>query len=121
MIAQSATKGNAKTFKSFLKKILRKHKNKSKLTIVLDNVRYHHAKMLKPFLINNRDKLELIFLPPYSPDLNPIERVWWYMRKHITHNRTFESLKIRKIYFWKFMSKYEKPNNTMKKICIINN
>ena len=121
VIAQSATKGNARTFKSFLKKILRKHKNKGKVIIVLDNVRYHHAKMLKPFLMNNREKLELIFLPPYSPDLNPIERVWWFMRKHITHNRTFDSLKIRKIHFWKFMSQYQKPNVTIKKICIINN
>jgi len=121
VIAQSANKGNAKTFKLFLKKVLRKQKSKGKVTIVLDNVRYHHAKMLKPFLINNRDKLELIFLPPYSPDLNPIERVWWYMRKNITHNRTFESLKIRKISFWKLMSPYEKPNETMKRLCIINN
>lgn len=121
VIAQSAQKGNAKTFKLFLKKILRKHKGKGKVTIILDNVRYHHAKMLKPFLINNREKLELIFLPPYSPDLNPVERVWWFMRKYITHCRAFKSLKIRKIYFWKFMSQYAKPNDTMKRICVINN
>ena len=49
VFAQSAKKGNARTFKSFLKKVLRKHKNNRKVIIVLDNVRYHHAKMLKPF------------------------------------------------------------------------
>jgi putative transposase len=28
-----------------------------------------------------------MFLPAYSPDFNPIERIWWYMRKKITNNR----------------------------------
>jgi len=49
--------------------------------LVFDNVRFHHAKALKPFLEKNKDKTELMFLHAYSPDLNPIERVWWYMRK----------------------------------------
>ena len=41
--------------------------------MVLDNVRYHHAKKLKIWLAKN-PKLELFFLPPYSPDLNAVER-----------------------------------------------
>ncbi|KAA6318814.1 hypothetical protein EZS27_031224, partial [termite gut metagenome] len=39
--------------------------------------------------------IELLFLPPYSPDLNPIERVWWLMRKQITHNRWLKTMEQR--------------------------
>ena len=78
--------------------------------MVLDNVRYHHAKRLKPLLEKYKDKIELIFLPPYSPDLNPIERIWWYMRKKITHNRYVVSLEERLILFREFIKQFEEPS-----------
>lgn len=118
--AKTAERGNAKTFKLFLKKILRDFKMNRKILIILDNVRYHHAKMLKPFLKNKADKLELIFLPPYSPDLNPIERFWWFIRKRVTHNRSFDSLEKRKINLWKLISLYKNSNEEIQKLCIIN-
>jgi transposase len=118
VIAKQSQKGNGKTFKRFLKKVLRHYKNsKGKITMVLDNVRYHHAKSLKPFLEKNKNKIELMFLPAYSPDLNPIERVWWYMRKKITHNRYTNTMKDRIGLFWKMFSHYEKPNEIIRNIC----
>jgi putative transposase len=80
IVISFAEKGNSATFKKHLKKVIKSLQDE-KLIIVLDNVRYHHAKKLKPFLEQNRERLELMFLPPYSPDLNPIERVWWFMLK----------------------------------------
>jgi len=68
-------KGNYKSFKKHLKKVLYLP-NHSKIILVLDNVRYHHAKLLKKWLLGHQ-KLELVYLPSYSPELNPIERVWW--------------------------------------------
>jgi putative transposase len=44
--------------------------------MVLDNARVHHAKLIQPFLEHNKDRLELMFLPPYSSDLNMIEGLW---------------------------------------------
>ena len=41
--------------------------------MILDNVRIYHAKLFKPFLDENKDRLKLMFLPPYSPELNFIE------------------------------------------------
>lgn len=120
VIAQRANKGNAKTFKKFLKKILHHYKDsKGKITLVLDNVKYHHAKSLKHFLEKHKAKLEFMFLPAYSPDLNPIERVWWYMRKKISHNRYTESLEERMVAFWKMFSHYQIPNEEITKICNI--
>jgi transposase len=87
--------------------------------MVVDNVRFHHAKLLKKWLINNT-KLELVYLPPYSPELNPIERAWWYMRKKITHNRYVKTLKERKVVFWKMFSHFQQPNDELLRVCEIN-
>ena len=121
VIAKIANKGNADTFKQLLKKVLRHYKNhKGKIFMVLDNARFHHAKVLKPFLETHQSKLELIFLPPYSPDLNPVERVWWYMRKKISHNRYVDTLKNRIKNFWKMFSHFQKPNDFIVNLCNIN-
>jgi putative transposase len=72
-------KGNTVTFFKFLAKVSRQYPNQ-KVIMVVDNVRYHHAKRLKPILEKYKDKFQLVYLPAYSPDLNSIERVWWYMR-----------------------------------------
>jgi transposase len=119
LIVNFAQKGNTATFKKHLKKILRVYKDMRKIIVYLDNVRYHHAKKLKPFL-EAHPKLELRYLPAYSPDLNPVERVWWYMRKSITHNRYLSSIKERIAKFWRLMSPCLIPNSILKNLCVIN-
>ena len=121
VIVQKALKGNSGTFKKYLKKVLRFYKkSEGKIHMVLDNVKFHHAKNLAPFLEKNKNKIELIFLPPYSPDFNPIERVWWYMRKKISNNRYVNTLNNRMIGFWKMFSKYQKPNQFIVNLCNLN-
>lgn len=121
VIVQQAERGNAITFKKYLKKVIKHYsKTNGKIHMILDNVRFHHAKLLRPFLEKNKDKIELMFLPAYSPDFNPIERVWWYMRKKITNNRYTETLKNRMIEFWKMFSHYQKPNQIIVNLCNLN-
>ena len=55
-------------------------------SIVLDNGRFHHAKSLVI-----ADNVVLIFLPPYSPELNPIERLWQDI-KHKLFSQTYQTL-----------------------------
>jgi transposase len=119
MVINFADKGNYQSFKKHLKKVLWEFKDARKIIMILDNVRYHHAKLLKKFLAKH-DKIELMYLPAYSPDLNPIERAWWYMRKSITHNRYILSLKERKVNFWQMFSHFQKPNDKILNICAIN-
>jgi transposase len=38
------------------------------------------------YLAKHRDRIELELLPSYSPDANPVERVWWLVREHVTRN-----------------------------------
>jgi len=89
-----------------------------KVYMVLDNVRYHHAKRLKPILERYKHRIEFIFLPPYSPDLNPVERIWWLMRKEITHNRWVKSMeqRISDFLLWSENTDCQK----IKKICSLN-
>ena len=112
-------RGNYKSFKKHLKKLLYIYKAHSKIIVVVDNVRFHHAKLLKIWLLNH-PMLEIVYLPAYSPDLNPVERAWWYMRKKITHNRFVQTLDERIIAFWKMFSFFLIPNQEMLKICEIN-
>lgn len=112
-------KGNYQSFKKHLKKVLYTYRSHPKIIMILDNVRFHHAKLLKKWLLKH-PKIELIYLPAYSPELNPIERAWWYMRKKITHNRYMDTLEQRIINFWKLFSLFSKPNNQLLKICEIN-
>jgi putative transposase len=94
LVTDIADKGNSVTFFKFLMKTVKAFDGK-KLYMILDNVRFHHTKRLKPILERYKHMIELIFLPPYSPDLNPIERVWWLMRKMVTHNRWVLSMEKR--------------------------
>ena len=52
------------------------------VVLVLDKAGWHVAKALKI-----PENLTLLALPPYSPELNPIERVWLYLREHYLSNR----------------------------------
>jgi len=55
----------------------------SKLVLIWDNVRYHHAKRVR----EHAEKLgiRLLYLPPYSPDLMPVERLWSWLRQELTY------------------------------------
>jgi putative transposase len=68
----------------FLQSIRKKNPD-ADIVIVLDNFRSHRANKTQEYTETNR--MKLVFLPPYSPDLNPIEFIWKSIRRIIS--RTF--------------------------------
>lgn len=60
--------------------------------VVLDNASAHTTPALDTFLAHNSHRLELVFLPTYSPHLNLIERLWKLMRAQLTNNQFFDTL-----------------------------
>ena len=58
--------------------------------LFLDNARYHHARLVQAWLARSGCRIRLHFIPTYCPHLNPIERLWGLMHKHVTHNRCHE-------------------------------
>lgn len=58
------------------------------IVLALDQAGWHKAKNLQlPGTIT------LVYLPAYSPELNPVEKLWQWLRKEVTHNALFHTLK----------------------------
>jgi len=78
---------NAQTMVSLLELILKEQKE-GKIHIILDNARYYHAQVVKYFLEEN-SRIVLHFMPPYSPNLNIIERLWKILKKEVVYNKFY--------------------------------
>jgi transposase len=119
LVTRQEKKFNAMTFGSFLKQLLRHRRSDRKMVVVLDNARWHHAKILEPWLKKYAHLFQLDFLPPYSPELNSIERVWKLTRTLCTHNRYFQEFQeLIDAVFGQF-DRWRKPNETIRRLCAI--
>ncbi len=88
VIYNTAEKVNADSIKSFLLKLRQSHSKLVKLHVVWDNAGYHKVEEVLHFA--NKLNIKLHYLPPYSPNLNPIERLWKIMHEYVTYNRYYE-------------------------------
>jgi transposase len=82
---------DAQEFLKFLQLVLERYPQQ-KIVMVLDNARIHHAKLIQPFLLKCKDFLDLVFLPPYSPQLNPIEGLWGWLKRTCIYNVFYKSV-----------------------------
>jgi transposase len=99
---------NSQSTIHLLQGIERKYLNAKRIVIVCDNAPYNRSKMVKEFLKGTR--IEMKFLPPYSPNLNLIERVWRFMNKKVRDNKyyeKFEEFKEAILDFFKNFSAFE--------------
>ena len=81
VIAYDCESVNAKSTQELYEEALSKHPEASCIYIISDNARYYHNKELKEWVKGT--KIKQIFLPPYSPNLNLIERLWKFLRKKV--------------------------------------
>lgn len=81
---------NAQSTIALVIMILEKHPGLTKIHLFSDNARYYKCKLLTAFLENHKDRIEWHFLPPYSPNLNLIERLWKYLRKQVINTQYYE-------------------------------
>lgn len=65
------------------------HYPNGKIVMILDNSRIHHAKLIQPFLFAHQERLQLVFLPLHSPQLNLIEGLWKWLKEAVIHNVFF--------------------------------
>ena len=110
---------NAETFQEFLDYLLSRTYRKREMHLILDNSRYHHARILESWREEYKDHVVFDFLPPYSPELNPIERVWKLTRRLCVHNRYFPTLEALTQMVMEQFNQWEKPNPTLRRLCAI--
>jgi transposase len=72
----------AKVFIAFLDRLIRQHEGR-KIFLICDNHSTHHAKAVKTWVAQRRDRIELHFLPAYSPELNPDEYLNQDIKRHM--------------------------------------
>lgn len=91
VISQDYKTINEDSVIDFLSKVSFENKDKSKVYIILDNAGYNKSKKVREFI--EETNMSLVFLPPYSPNLNAIERLWKFMYKKVVNNRFHKSFK----------------------------
>jgi transposase len=85
---------NSETYAAYLKEVL--SKTKKHIILIQDGAKYHTSKAMQAFFSNHARRITVFQLPSYSPDFNPIEKLWKKIKQHETHMHyfpTFESLK----------------------------
>jgi transposase len=85
---------NAEAIIIFFQKIEEAYPCKTKIHLFCDNARYYRNRAVMKYLETSRIRLH--FLPPYSPNLNPIERLWKWMKERVIYNvyyQEFEDFK----------------------------
>lgn len=111
---------NGETFVVFLATLLRRRARDKKLLLISDNAAYHKSAEVRQFLADHQATLQLLYLPPYSPDLNPIERVWKLIRRLCTHNQYFPELGMLRQAVGQQLAAWWKPNEMLRRLCCIN-
>jgi len=79
---------NADSTISFLKALEEFYPESEKIHAFCDNAKYYKNKAVNQYL--ETSKVKMHFLPPYSPNLNPIERLWKFMNERILYNKYYE-------------------------------
>jgi len=98
---------NGKTMIDLFKKIDLQCLKKGTIHIILDNARYNYSRELIEYVSKSRIKLH--YLPSYSPNLNPIERLWKLMKGEVIKNKyykTFDEFKTAIKKFFQYFKKY---------------
>ena len=118
--AREEDKFNAQSCWQFLKQLRQKSLRSNKgVVIIIDNAKYHHALLHKTWREEAMPRFRLDFLPPYSPDLNPIERVWKLTRRLCLHNVYFPKLdQVRETAERQF-DQWSGGSSALKKLCAI--
>jgi transposase len=84
----------AQSYAAYLTEVL--GKTRKHIVLIQDRARYHTSAAMRAFFEQHKDRLSVFELPSYSPDYNPIEKLWKKVKEKGTHLQyfpTFDALK----------------------------
>lgn len=94
---------NSLTFSFFLEGLFAWLNPNKKYVFILDNAGFHKTNVIQEILEQHKDWITIEFIPPYSPELNPIETCWKVTKNAVTksqHFTTIESMQEALETFW---------------------
>lgn len=109
---------NATSTEMLYNKLMEVNPDAEKIYIIADNARYYKNKILRQYLENQ--KVEQVFLPPYSPNLNIIERLWKFVRKVVINANYFSSLQEFKEKLMDFFEKTQEYKDELIRLLTLN-
>lgn len=83
---------NSLTFRHFLRTFIRRLSRKKKYVFILDNAGFHKTQTVRNLLNEYSSFISIEFLPPYSPELNPIETNWKVTKNAVTKSQYFPNI-----------------------------
>lgn len=92
VIIQDGESVNAQTTIALLEK-MQLHQPKGKLFVIADNAKYYRSNLVTAYL-KKSERVKLIFLPSYSPNLNLIERLWKFYKEKILYDQYYEKFEV---------------------------
>jgi transposase len=120
MVCRETGRFNGESFFKFLQAFQRASAvDGRRIVAISDNAAYHRSTLHKAWREQQSPLFELDFLPPYSPQLNPIERVWKLTRRLCLHNRYFGFLDGVVEAVEEQFAEWAKPNETLRRLCAI--
>ncbi|MBU1597292.1 MAG: IS630 family transposase [Nanoarchaeota archaeon] len=83
---------NSLTYKAFLSDFVETLDQRKKYIFILDNASYHKTNVIKNYLAKFDKFIKVEFIPPYSPELNPIETCWKITRANTTNSKYYKTV-----------------------------
>ena len=74
----------------FMTEFYKKYKQRN-ITMIMDGAGWYKD---KKYLLKNTKKIEIILQPPYSPELNPVEKLWQYIKDYTIRNKAYETIEV---------------------------
>lgn len=81
-------KVNKELMKLFLEEFYKKYKSRN-VIMIMDGAGWHKD---KEYLLQDTKNIQIILQPSYSPELNPVERMWQYIKSYTIKNKVYETL-----------------------------
>jgi transposase len=95
VVVTQGTRRNAELFVAHLDELRRRFRFCRRIHVICDNARFHTiegSRVVRQYMIEHGQRIVLHYLPAYSPQDNPIERVWWHLHEQITRNHRCQSI-----------------------------
>lgn len=92
VVTREADKITAVEMIALFTQLAARHPTATAINVIVDNATYNRAAAVRDWVANTDGRVKLVYLPPYAPNLNLIERLWWFFKKTTLWNTHYPTL-----------------------------